>query len=109
MQNVKQEFLERYQIAIYFAAVFIAAIVAITIPGTQSLQPLINPALALMLFVTFLQVPLRDLRRPLISIRFIGALMFANFLAVPLLVAVLFPFVPDVPMVQLGVLLVLLT
>ncbi len=50
--------LEQRQIVIYFATVAIAAAVAYLVPGAASLEPAINPALALMLFVTFLQVPL---------------------------------------------------
>ena len=70
---------------------------------------MINPALALMLFVTFLQVPLSDLGRALTHIRFLGALLITNFLMVPLLVACLIQFLPDDPLIRLGVLFVLLT
>ena len=53
--------LEEHQIGIYFCAVVIAAVAALVIPGTSALEFGINPALALMLFVTFLQVPLAEL------------------------------------------------
>ena len=62
-----------------------------------------------MLFVTFLQVPLSDLSRAFTHFRFLGALLTANFLIVPLLVALLVQFLPADPMVMLGVLFVLLT
>lgn len=55
--------LENRQIGIYFGAVVVAAISALLVPGTTALEAGVNPALALMLFVTFLQVPLADLRR----------------------------------------------
>jgi ACR3 family arsenite efflux pump ArsB len=61
-----------------------------------------------MLFATFLQVPLADLGRALVRVRFIGALLAANFLAIPVLVFGLVQFLPPDPMVRLGVLLVLL-
>ncbi|WP_366029225.1 bile acid:sodium symporter [Hyphomicrobium sp.] len=48
---------------------------------------MINPALAVMLFVTFLQVPLSHLSRAFTDTRFLSALMVGNFVAIPLLVA----------------------
>jgi ACR3 family arsenite transporter len=100
--------LEGSQVAIYFAAVVLGAILAIVVPGTAAWEDAINPALALMLFVTFLQVPLAELGRAFASVRFLGALLAVNFVAVPLLVAVLIQLVPNDPMIRLGVLLVLL-
>ena len=100
--------LEGGQIAIYFAAVVLGAIIALLVPGTASWEDAINPALALMLFVTFLQVPLAELGRAFGKVRFLGALVATNFIVVPLLVALLIPFAPANPLVRLGVLLVLL-
>ncbi|MDQ3186511.1 MAG: arsenic resistance protein [Pseudomonadota bacterium] len=108
MQNIR-EVLEKYQIVIYFSTVVIAAMVALLVPGTTALETGVNPALALMLFVTFLQVPLSDLRRVFAHVRFLAALLVGNFIVIPLLVAVLVQFLPIEPMVRLGVLLVLLT
>ncbi len=82
---------------------------AALVPGTDAMEGAINPALALMLFVTFLQVPLADLGRAFTRVRFLGALMASNFVVVPALVALLLQFLPPDPMVRLGVLFVLLT
>ena len=101
--------LEHHQIIIYFAAVVVAAAVAFLVPRTSTLEAAINPALAMMLFVTFLQVPLADLGRAFTRIRFLGALLTTNFLIVPLLVGLLMLFLPADPMVRLGLLFVLLT
>lgn len=101
--------LEHHQVITYFAAVIAAAAVALLVPGTAALETAINPALALMLFVTFLQVPLADLGRAFTRIRFLSALLITNFLVLPLLVALLMQFLPADPMVRLGVLFVLLT
>jgi len=101
--------LERHQIIIYFVFVVVAAAVAFLVPHTSALEVAINPALALMLFVTFLQVPLADLGRAFTRIRFLGALLVTNFMIVPLLVALLVQFLSADPMVMLGVLFVLLT
>lgn len=108
MQDIREIF-ERHQVGIYFAAVVLAALVALLVPGTAALEGGVNPALALMLFVTFLQVPLADLGRAFSRGRFLAALLITNFIVTPLLVAVLVQFLPSDPMVRLGVLLVLLT
>lgn len=108
MQNTRDA-LERHQIPIYFVTVILAAVVALTIPGTAVLEEAINPALAVMLYVTFLQVPVAELKRAFGQVRFLGALLFANFVAIPLLVWGLVQFLPGDPMLRLGVLLALLT
>lgn len=104
-----REALERNQIAIYFIAVVAAAAVSFAWQGSSALEPVINPALALMLFVTFLQVPLSHLGRAFTDTRFLSALMVGNFVVVPLLVAALIQFLPTDPLLIIGVLFVLLT
>jgi len=101
--------LETRQIAIYFAAVALAGLMAWQWPASTAMAPAIDPLLAFMLFVTFLQVPLTELRRAWSNMRFLGALLLANFVAVPVLVAVLLPWMPQDPLLRVGVLLVLLT
>ncbi|MDF3943539.1 arsenic resistance protein, partial [Achromobacter denitrificans] len=108
MQHLR-DFLERQQAALYFGAVAIAALLAWQVPASTVLAPAIDPLLGFMLFVTFLQVPLTELRRALGNLRFLGALLAANFIAVPLLVAGLLPWLPGAPLARIGVLLVLLT
>ena len=104
-----REGLENRQIVIYFCTVAAATITAWLAPGTTALEVAVNPALALMLFVTFLQVPVAELGRAFGQTRFLAALLVANFIAVPILVAILVHFLPADPIVRLGVLLVLLT
>lgn len=100
--------MEVRQVAIYFGAVLLGALAGALIPGAEALEQAINPALAFMLFVTFLQVPLAALGRALRDLPFLAALLSANFLVVPLLVAALIQFAPDDPLIRLGVLIVLL-
>jgi ACR3 family arsenite transporter len=101
--------LEGQQVKIYFAAIGAAIAVALTVPGTTVLEAGINPALAFMLFVTFLQVPLPQLGQAFARIRFLTALLATNFVVLPVLVAGLIQFLPRDPMLLLGVLMVLLT
>lgn len=108
LQKVREK-LENRQIVIYFAVVAAAAVAVYVVPGTKALEAAVNPALVLMLYLTFLQVPMSELKQAFGQVRFLGALLVANFLAVPLLVGGLIQFLPDDPLLRLGVLLVLLT
>ena len=74
MKKVRELF-ENQQISIYFGTVVLAAVVAVLVPEIIVLEAGVNPALALMLFVTFLQVPLADLGRALTRFRFFAALL----------------------------------
>lgn len=101
-------FMETHQTAIYFVTVILAALMAQVIPDAESLDVAINPALALMLFVTFLQVPMTALGKSFTQLRFLAALLGANFVAIPLFIFCLLPFLPDDPVIRFGMLLVLL-
>lgn len=59
MQRIN-EALEYREVVIYFAAVVAAAAVAHVVPGTTALEPLVDAALVLMLYLTFLQVPMSE-------------------------------------------------
>lgn len=104
-----REILERHQVWIYFAAVAIAAITGFSVPGTTALETAINPALAFMLFVTFLQVPLPEIGRGFRETRFLGALLVSNFIVVPILAVLLLQFAMEDALLRLGILMVLLT
>jgi ACR3 family arsenite transporter len=101
--------LEARQVTIYFVAIAIGALVGLTVPNASALEIVINPALAAMLFVTFLQVPLAELGAALRNTRFLGALLLTNFIVMPAVAAALVQFLPDDPMLRLAVLFVLLT
>ncbi|WBU64716.1 arsenic resistance protein [Paracoccus aerodenitrificans] len=90
-------------------AVALAAILGFTVSGTRELEGTINPALAFMLFVTFLQVPLPGIGRGFKETRFLGALLVSNFIAVPMLAFLLSQLAIDDALLRLGILMVLLT
>lgn len=79
-----RESLGNRQIVIYFSTVATAAVAAYVVPGTTALKVVVNPALALMLYLTFLQVPMPQLKQAFGQGRFLGALLVSNFLIVPL-------------------------
>ncbi|WP_225197487.1 arsenic resistance protein [Gluconobacter oxydans] len=103
-----RDLLEQRQIALYFLAVLLGGTAAALVTGTASWDVVINPALGLMLFVTFLQIPLAELGQAFRKVRFLAALLVTNFVAVPALVALLLLFAPVDGMIRLGILMVLL-
>jgi ACR3 family arsenite efflux pump ArsB len=101
--------MEGHQVAVFFGAIAAGAAVGLIAPSTgPGLEHSINPVLGTLLFTTFLQVPAAELIRSLRAGRFLAAALTVNFVAVPLAIAAMFPFLPDDQAVRLGVLLVLL-
>ncbi|MFV9651647.1 MULTISPECIES: arsenic resistance protein [Pseudomonas] len=102
--------LEHHQIPVYFAAVLLAAAFGVFAPSlAQSLGALATPAIAVLMYAMFLQIPFLDLRQGLGHKRFLSALLLANFILVPLLVWALTRGLVERPALLVGALLVLLT
>ena len=101
--------LEHNQIPIYFVAVLLAAAFGVFAPtSAHGLGILVTPAIAVLMYAMFLQIPFLDLRQGLGNKRFIAALLLANFILVPLLVWVLTRGLVERPALLVGALLVLL-
>lgn len=104
------EWWDQYQIPLYLVAIAAGAGVGLTVPAlAPTLEHSIEPVLMLLLFATFLGVPLIEVGRAFRDIRFLGTVLVANFIVVPLIVWGLSRFVADDRGLLLGVLLVLLT
>lgn len=102
--------LEQNQIPIYFASVMLATVVGLLAPSmAQGLGALVTPAIAVLMYAMFLQIPFLDLRQGLGNKRFMAALLLANFILIPLLVWALTRGLADHPAILIGALLVLLT
>lgn len=102
--------LEHNQIPIYFVAVFLAVTFGVLAPlSAHGLNLLVTPAIAVLMYAMFLQIPFLDLRQGLGNKRFIAALLLANFILVPLLVWALTRGLVERPALLVGTLLVLLT
>lgn len=105
-----REQLERNQIPVYFVAVIVAAIGGQLAPNaSQALGAMVTPAIAVLMYAMFLQIPFLDLREGLANKRFMMALLTANFVGIPLLVWALTVGLNDHPAILVGALLVLLT
>ncbi|SDQ66947.1 Arsenite efflux pump ArsB, ACR3 family [Pseudomonas grimontii] len=102
--------LEHNQIPLYFAAVLLAAAFGLLAPSlAHGLGVLVTPAIAVLMYAMFLQIPFLELRQSLSHKRFLSALLLANFILVPLLVWVLTRGLVERPALLVGALLVLLT
>ncbi|MDH1633190.1 arsenic resistance protein [Pseudomonas mosselii] len=102
--------LERNQIPLYFIAVVLATAIGLFAPGVaRPLEALVTPAIAVLMYAMFLQIPFLDLRAGLGNRRFMGALLLANFVLVPLLAWAGTRGLVEHPAVLVGALLVLLT
>jgi len=107
---VNRDQLEQNQIPIYFVAVIIAAVGGLLTPHVaQKLGALVTPAIAVLMYAMFLQIPFLQLRQGLANKRFIAALLLANFVLIPLLVWAITRGLHDQPAILIGALLVLLT
>ena len=95
---------------LYIAAIILGGVAGVGAPDiAPALSTAINPVLALLLFATFLGVPLIEVGRSFRDLRFLGTVLLVNFVIVPPVVFGLSRFVADDRGLLLGVLLVLLT
>ena len=101
---------DRHQVALYIAAIILGGAFGVLAPGAAPvLMAATNPVLAVLLFATFLGVPLIEVGRSFRDLRFLGTVLAVNFVIVPLVVWGLSRFVADDRGLLIGVLLVLLT
>jgi len=100
--------LERHQLILYLAAIAVGALLS-AIPGASAAEAAVTPVLGLLLFATFLGVPLVSLGRAFRDLRFLAAVGALNFVVVPAVAFGLSRFVASDDALLVGVLLVLLT
>lgn len=101
--------LERRQVWIYLLAILAGLLVGSAWNGVgRPFEALLWPSLMVLLYTTFVQVPLLHLRDAFRDHRFVTAVLTGNFVVVPLVVWMLVQWLPPDPTLRLGVLLVLL-
>lgn len=101
--------LERRQVWIYLSAILGGLLVGSAWTGVgRSFETLLWPTLMLLLYATFVQVPLLHLREAFRDHRFVAAVLTGNFVILPAVAWVLVQWLPPDPVLRLGVLLVLL-
>lgn len=101
--------LESRQVWIYLSAILGGLLVGSVWVSTGTFfEVLLWPALMLLLYTTFVQVPLLHLREAMRDARFVVAVLTGNFLILPVVAWLLVQWLPADPALRLGVLLVLL-
>ena len=101
---------DKYQVTLYLLAIAVGGVVGLATPGlAPTLEHSIEPVLMLLLFATFLGVPLIEVGRAFRDVRFLGAVLAVNFIVMPVITWALSRFVADNRGLLLGVLFVLLT
>lgn len=101
--------LERHQVWFYLVAIILGIVTGWFWPAvTKTFETLLWPALGVLLYATFTQVPLTHLAPAFRDGRFNAALVLGNFLIMPAIVWLLLFLAPADPAIRLGILLVLL-
>ena len=103
------ETLEKHQIKLYLLAFLIGSIISIAVPESILVEKAVEPAIGILLYSMFCQIPFDQLLKAFKNIRMMLSLMVLNFILIPLLVYGLINFLPDITPLRLGVCLVLLT
>ncbi|WP_336024055.1 arsenic resistance protein [Halobellus salinisoli] len=102
--------LQRNQLAVYAVGVALAVAFGVGVPSAAPLfEASITPVLAVLLYVTFLEIPFVRFRRAFTNTRFVAAALGMNFLVVPAVAFALTRVLPADPAVLVGAFLVLLT
>ena len=100
---------ERWQIPLYLLGILAGVGAGAAFGHAGVLEAGLTPSLGLLLYATFLGIPMTRLGRGFGDRRFLGALLVLNFVVVPVLVFGLSRFVSHDAGLLIGVLLVLLT
>ena len=100
--------LERHQVWLYLAAIGVGLALGSGLHTLgQRLDHVVLPVVGLLIFTTFTQVPLAHLPRAARDLRFLAAVLVANFIVVPLVVWALIAVANPEPLAVLGIVLVL--
>lgn len=106
---ISKHTLEKKQISIYIITLFISVIVGLTWDQSNILEHVIEPVIGVLLYSMFCQIPFLELKQALKKRSFFAALLFGNFILIPILIWLLINIFSISPLISIGVLLVLLT
>lgn len=106
---ITREKLEEKQIGIYIITLIVSVFVGLNWNNSDILEKTIEPIIGILLYSMFCQIPFLELKQALKNRSFFKALLFGNFVLIPLLVWILTIIFPTTSIITLGVILVLLT
>jgi len=106
---ITREKLEEKQIWIYIGSLIMSVILGLLWTKSTLLEYAIEPIIGVLLYSMFCQIPFLALKKAFTNRAFFQALLFGNFVLIPILVYLLISVFALSPLISLGVLLVLLT
>ncbi|MBX3242275.1 MAG: arsenic resistance protein [Chitinophagaceae bacterium] len=107
--HVTREKIEENQVSIYIVTLIVAVFVGLTYKNSHVAEKTIEPIIGILLYSMFCQIPFLELKQALKNSNFFKAILFGNFVLIPLFVWGLISIFPMTPIITLGILLVLLT
>ncbi|WP_346235756.1 arsenic resistance protein [Lysinibacillus telephonicus] len=108
--KMTREKIENHQICIYVFSLIFGGVIGLSNESlATSLDWIISPLIAVLMYGMFAQIPFLKLGEAISNLKFIGSLLVGNFIAVPIIVWILTIIFPQSTPVLLGVYLVLLT
>lgn len=106
---VNRLIVEKYQAVFYIISITLGVLFGAFYPElSSSLEMVLWPVLAFLLYVTFSQIPVAHIPKAIFDYKFITAAFIGNFVFIPILVAIIISLLPNDPVLKLGVALVLL-
>lgn len=110
MQHFKTK-IEHFQIYIYFSALILAIVIGINFPSISSiLETFVAIFIAILMFSMFSQIPFFELQKHVLNLKYVMALIIANFVILPIFVYILISiFNINESALLIGLFLVLLT
>lgn len=100
---------EKYQALFYIVSITLGILFGAYYPEfSNSLELILWPVLAFLLYVTFSQIPIAHIPKAIFDYKFITAALIGNFVLIPIFVAIIIALIPNDPVLKLGVALVLL-
>ncbi len=101
--------IEKYQALFYIVSITLGLLFGAYFPEiSNSLEMVLWPVLAFLLYVTFSQIPIAHIQKAIFDYKFITAALIGNFVLIPIFVAIIIALIPNDPVLKLGVALVLL-
>ena len=107
--HVTREKIEENQVSIYIVTLIVAVFFGLTYKNSHVAEKTIEPIIGILLYSMFCQIPFLELKQALKNSNFFKAILFGNFVLIPLFVWGLISIFPMTPIITLGILLVLLT
>jgi len=110
LRLITREALERQQIGIYLLMLVLGILIGTFAPaGGATLDILLSPLLAILLYSMFVQIPFIHIRKSMGNAIFMTVLLLVNFVIIPLVVWLLITLFPQPTPALIGICLVLLT